>query len=296
MTTEPTTPTRVTPALLRDWPLPPPGDEKESRGRVLVIGGTSHTPGAVLLAGEAVLRAGAGKLQIATAEPVAPALAVAVPEALVAAVPTAKDGSLKDDEADALVDRAEATDAVLIGSGFSDVEATLRLLKAVVPRLRGPLVLDAVASAYLGAGGGDVHHLPGGCVLSANPSEVAQTLDVPVDAVESDPVGAATRLAARSGAVVLCGGRTKTIATPHGRVWSADVGGPGLGISGSGDVQAGIVAGLLGRGVEPDQAAVWGAYLHGRAGDVLAERIGTVGFLARDVAAEVPSLLDALAP
>src|SRR5690348_6120518 len=167
---------RVTPALLRQWPLPEPGSDKESRGRVLVVGGTSHTPGAVLLAGEAVLRAGAGKLQVATAEPVAAALAVAVPEALVVGLPTSKEGDLEEHTADPLVELADETDAVLVGSGFSDLQATLRLLRRVVPRLRGPLVLDAVASAYLGADGGDVRHLSGGCVLSANPSEVAMTL------------------------------------------------------------------------------------------------------------------------
>lgn len=295
MTAESHAPTPVTPALLRAWPLPPPGAEKESRGRVLVVGGTSHTPGAVLLAGEAVLRAGAGKLQVATAEAVAAALAVAVPEALVLGLPTSQDGDLEEHTADSVVERADHTDAVLVGSGFSDVRATLRLMHAVVPRLHGPLVLDAVASAYLGADGGEVRHLEGGCVLSANPDEVAQTLGTDVEEVEGDPVAAAALLAERSGAVVLCGGRTKTVADPVGRVWSADVGGPGLGVSGSGDVQAGIIAGLLGRGAEPAQAAVWGAYLHGRSGDALAARVGTVGFLARHIGGEVPALLDELA-
>ncbi|GAB3440608.1 NAD(P)H-hydrate dehydratase [Phycicoccus ginsengisoli] len=285
---------RVTATLLRQWPLPAPGGDKESRGRVLVVGGTASTPGAVLLAGEAVLRAGGGKLQVASAHEVAAALAVAVPEALVHPLPTDAGGSLTPEAADELLELAEGADAVLVGSGFSDVDATLALLHALVPRLEAPLVLDAVASAYLGKGGGDVHHLGHGCVLSANMDEVALTLGVPVEDVNGDPAGAARALASRSGAVVLCGGATKTVAAPDGRVWWTDAGGPGLGVSGSGDVQAGIVAGLLGRGAEPEQAATWGSYLHGRAGDELAERIGTVGFLAREVPAVVPSLLHEL--
>lgn len=285
---------RVTPALLRQWPLPEPGGDKESRGRVLVVGGTASTPGAVLLAGEAVLRSGGGKLQVATAHEVAAALAVAVPEALVHPLPTDAGGSLTQEAADELLELADGADAVLVGSGFSDVDATLSLLHALVPRLEAPLVLDAVASAYLGKGGGDVHQLGHGCVLSANVDEVALTLGVPVEEVGDDPAGAARALAARSGAVVLCGGSTKTVAAPDGRVWWTDAGGPGLGVSGSGDVQAGIVSGLLGRGAEPEQAAAWGAYLHGRAGDALAERVGTVGFLAREVPGVVPSLLHEL--
>jgi ADP-dependent NAD(P)H-hydrate dehydratase len=286
---------RITPSLLRGWPLPPPGGDKESRGRVLVVGGTAHTPGAVLLAGEAVLRAGAGKLQIATAEPVAAALAVAVPEALVVPVKTSRDGNLAASAASQLLDLADSADAVVIGSGFSDAEATVELLHKLVPGLRAPLVLDAVASVYLGDRGGPVDHLDGRCVLSANPSELAQTLGVDEDEVDRDPQAGATALASRSGVVVLCGGRTKTVAAPDGRLWTSETGGPGLGVSGSGDVQAGLVGGLLGRGATPAQAAVWGAQLHGSAGDLLARRVGTVGFLARDIAPCVPALLEELA-
>ena len=286
----------ITPGLLRRWPLPEPGEDKEARGRVLVVGGTAHTPGAVLLAGEAVLRVGAGKLQIATAESVAAAVAVAVPEALVVPVPTSPDGNLEPRSGERLLELAREADAVLIGSGFSDVEATLELMHALVPALDGPLVIDAVASAYLGEGHGDVRHLGGRCVVSANPTEVAKTLAVDESEVVRDPGRGAGRLAAHAGLVVLCGGRTKTVASPDGRLWSSDSGGPGLGVSGSGDVQAGIVAGLLGRGADADQAAVWAAHLHGVAGDELAREVGTVGFLTREIAARVPRLVEDLAP
>src|SRR4051812_48061616 len=77
----------VTPALLRGWPLPPPGEDKHDRGSVLVVGGAARTPGAAMLAGLAALRAGAGKLQLAVAAAVAGPLAVAVPEALVQPLP-----------------------------------------------------------------------------------------------------------------------------------------------------------------------------------------------------------------
>jgi NAD(P)H-hydrate repair Nnr-like enzyme with NAD(P)H-hydrate dehydratase domain len=66
-------------------------------------------------------------------------------------------------------------------------------------------------------------------------------------------------------------------------------------VSGSGDVQAGIVAGMLSRCGDPEQAAVWGAHLHGSAGDRLAKQVGTLGFLAREIAPQVPALVDELA-
>ena len=94
---------------------------------------------------------------------------------------------------------------------------------------------------------------------------------------------------------MLCGGTRKTVVAPDGRCWLVSAGGTGLGVSGSGDVQAGIVAGLLARGADPAQAAVWGAWLHGTAGDRLAVEVGPVGFLARELPARLPGLLAGLA-
>src|SRR5688500_13678560 len=107
--------------LLREWPLPQPDDDdsKEERGRVLVIGGSTQVPGAVLLAGEAALRVGAGKLQLATAASVAPGLALAVPEALVVPLDEDDDGDLRGDAGKVLSERAERAQAVVIGVGMS---------------------------------------------------------------------------------------------------------------------------------------------------------------------------------
>ena len=76
-------PTTVTAAVLRRWPLPRPEGDKEDRGRTVVVGGSDQTPGAAMLAAEAAIRAGAGKLQVATVASLAPYVAIALPEALV---------------------------------------------------------------------------------------------------------------------------------------------------------------------------------------------------------------------
>src|SRR5688500_4874833 len=123
-------PTVVTPVVLRDWRLPEPGDGKEARGHLLVIGGTSSTPGAVQLAGEAALRAGAGKLQIATPGPGAAALAVSVPEALVVVLPENARGSIDIAAAETLASYASGPDALLVGSGFVDPGDSDGLLSA----------------------------------------------------------------------------------------------------------------------------------------------------------------------
>jgi ADP-dependent NAD(P)H-hydrate dehydratase len=125
-------------------------------------------------------------------------------------------------------------------------------------------------------------------VLTPNPMELAHTLHVDEDRVDENPADATLDLAGRAKAVVGLGGVTSWVATPDGRLWRDDSGAAGLGVSGSGDVRAGITGGLLARGADPAQAAVWAAYLHGRCGERLSSSVGRLGFLARELPPEIP--------
>ena len=286
-----TEPTLVTAEILRSWPLPDPAGGKNVRGSILVIGGSVETLGAVVLAAEAALRAGAGKLQVATVASMAPYAAQSLPEARVRGLPETSEGALGPAAADAVRDLAESADAVIIGPGMADTEATQAFGERLFPHLSGPLALDALGLASVTADEKCLHHLDGRVVLTPNPTEMAISLHVDDDAVVDDPAGAALELARRARGAVVLGGVTSWIATPDGDLWRDDSGGAGLGVSGSGDVQAGIVGGLLARGAEPAQAAVWATYLHGRAGERLASSVGRLGFLARELAPEIPRAL-----
>ena len=289
-------PVLVTPEVLRNWPLPEPSGGKNARGSILVIGGSTETLGAVLLAAVAAMRAGAGKLQVATVASMAPHVATALPEALVRALPQTDGGAIAPEAADTVRDLAEAADAVLIGPGMADKEATQAFGERLLPHLRGPLALDALGLATVTAEESCVHHLEGRVVLTPNPTEAAYALHVEEDEIDEDPAGSAADLASRTRAVVGLGGATSWIATPDGRLWRDESGNAGLGVSGSGDVRAGITGGLLARGAEPAQAAVWAAWLHGRAGERLASSVGRLGFLARELPGEVPAVLAEVTP
>ncbi len=289
-------PTLVTPEVLRGWQLPEPTGGKNARGSILVIGGSTETLGAVLLAAEAAMRAGAGKLQVATVASLAPFAATVLPEALVRALPETDGGAISADAADVVRDLAESADAVLIGPGMADTEATRAFGEKLLPHLRGPLALDALGLAAVTADAGCVQHLDGRVVLTPNPTEIAYALHVEEDEIADDPAAATLDLAGRATAVVGLGGATSWIATPDGRLWKDESGNAGLGVSGSGDVRAGITGGLLARGADPAQAAVWAAYLHGRAGERLASSVGRLGFLARELPAELPRALAEIVP
>lgn len=289
-----TDPTSVTRDLLRSWRLPKPSGGKEDRGRVLVIGGSAETPGGALLAAEAALRAGAGKLQVATARSVAAAVAVALPEAMVRGLPELPAGAVSPAAAEELLDLVEQADCVLLGPGLADPEASARLVLALTHRLPDRVVVDALALAAVTE---QPEFLRGRrhAVLTPNPGELAHSLGLPAEAVADDPAGCARALAERTNGVVSLGGATSWTAAPDGRLWRDDGGSAGLGVSGSGDVRAGLVAGLLARGCDPAQAAVWGAYVHGAAGERLAGSVGPSGFLARELPGQVPGLLAEIA-
>ena len=285
---------QIDPALLEQYPLPRIEEDagKEDRGRLLVIAGSRELAGAALLAGIAALRAGAGKLQIGTAASLTTALAVAVPEARVIGYPETEEGCIAEDGIEPLVGWAKAAQAVAVGCGMTHGPP----LESLLSRLLGceaeiPLVLDAAVLDCLAPLEARVRAWQGGLILLPHAGEMAKLLDREREEVEADPGSAALEAARRFNAVALVKGRFSFIAAPDGRLFRLEGGGVGLATSGSGDTLAGIVGGLCARGAEPLNACLWGAWLHAEAGRILTERVGRVGFLAREIPDLIPGLL-----
>lgn len=253
---------------LRAWPLPHGGGSKYERGVVLVAGGAASSPGAAMLAGEAALRVGAGRLTLAVEASVAAQVAVALPECA-----TLELGGAHDEYG--------RVDAALIGPGLDESSNTRELVDALVPQLdeHAGVVLDAFGLGVL-PDSTVASDLAGRLILTPNRQEAELLLGRELDD-ELDGLG---EIADRYGAAVTSFG---AIAAPGGRRWRVELHSDHLGTSGSGDVLAGAITGLLARGATPEQAAVWGTYLHHRAGQVA----GALGFLARDLVAALPTAL-----
>jgi hydroxyethylthiazole kinase-like uncharacterized protein yjeF len=284
---------------LRDWPLPAPGGDKYSRGSVLVVGGARATPGAALLAGTAALRAGAGKLTLAVAESVAVQAGVALPECGAIGLPENSSGSVTAGGLDRIASYLDHSDAILVGPGLDDPDLAEELLRALLerePTEGGPdgeggpaVVLDAFALGALVTLEDKLEPWRGRLILTPNPTEAAILLGRELGDLEADVAAVARRF----DAVVSCQG---LIACPPGtgdgpELWKITTGYGGLGTSGSGDVLAGAIAGLRARGTSSSQAACWGTHLHAAAADRLASRLGPLGFLARELADELPALM-----
>ena len=292
----------LTAATLRDWPLPMPdaNGDKETRGHVLVLGGSREMPGAVILAATAALRAGAGKLTIATGQSVAQLVALAIPEARVIGLRETPEGGFTPDAAAELDLVADKVSAVLIGPGMQDEAATAVLVRALLVRLNGTaVVLDACAMGIVLNPGMQGPAAPfrfgSPVVLTPHAGEMAHLTGASKDEIGEDAEQACTDAASQWNAVVALKGATTIIGTPDGQRWRHDGGNIGLASSGSGDVLAGIIAGLAARGASLAQATCWGVALHALAGERLAARMGLLGYLARELPDELPALLEHLA-
>lgn len=287
--------TLVTPSLLREWPLPAPGADKYSRGSVLVVGGARATPGAALLAGTAALRAGAGKLTLAVAGSVAVQLGVALPECGSIGLPETAGGSVKP-ELERIHSSLDQADTLLVGPGLDDLDLAGELLAALLEREAGSdhgggaVVLDAYALGALVHLEDQLDPWRGRLILTPNPTEAGILLGRDTDDLEKD----LAEISERFDAVVSCQG---LITQPSGLnpgepgLWKITTGYGGLGTSGSGDVLAGAISGVRARGTSSAQAACWGTHLHAAAADRLASRLGPLGFLARELADELPALM-----
>lgn len=282
---------RVDADALRRWPLPRPEGDKRARGDVVVIGGSLRSPGAVRLAGEAALRAGAGRLTIVLSSVIAVDVATSLPECGVVPLTSTRAGGVLGRSVALAANDLAATDAVLVGPGLDDLGETCALLDALPAHLGDDVsvVLDAYALGALALRPSLADAYAGRLVLTPNRIEAAALLGRELGDSE-DPTA---EIAARFQAVVSCFG---TVADADGKNWTVEAGNSGLGTSGSGDVLAGTITGLSARGATPEQAATWGTWAHGTAGEALADRIGPIGFLASELLPEIPRALALPAP
>lgn len=286
--------TPITPLLLRAEKLPDHegAGSKEARGRVLVVGGSLEVPGAALLAAVAALRAGAGKLQVATCRSVAPTMGLVLPEAMVLGLEESAAGGFAPASFARVVKAAGQVGAVVLGPGMMDPEATRALVAAVLAGVdEVPMVLDAGALDGLGERPELVRRHAGRIVVTPHTGEMARLLGLPRDEIEADKLSHARQVAARLQCIVVMKGACTEVVSPQGASFVFDGGTIGLATSGSGDTLAGVIGGLLARGAAPLRAAMWGVYLHGEAGARLVRRHGGIGFLARELLDEVPGVM-----
>jgi len=281
--------------MVRDWmPTYSRDAHKGTRGKVLVAAGSRGMTGAGALAGAAALRVGAGLVTVAAPQGSQPVMASIRPEFMTLAVPESAEGGFSLAAVEPFLERATRCDALAVGPGLGTAAETQSFTRAVVAGATAPLVLDADAIKAFAGRAELLADCPVPLVLTPHPGEMAHLLGISVEAVQADRLAAVRQAAEETKAVVLLKGAYTLIAEPGGEVFINPTGSRVLGTGGSGDVLTGIIAGLLAQGLGAPEAAAAGAFLHGLAGDRLAERFGEDGILASEISSELPAAQKAL--
>jgi len=287
----------LTPRWVADHlPSRPARAHKGDFGRLLVVAGSTEYPGAAVLTALGAMRAGAGMVRVAVAESVAGWLAGAVPELTWMVLDEEAPGLIAPSGWRRLTTEASDHDAVVIGPGLGRQPAIQRRARNLVASLRVPGVVDADGLNALADGGKWWTSVRAPLVLTPHPGEFGSLVGEEPPATDDDAARASAALdaALRWQQVVVLKGANTVVAGPEGDLLRSDVSSPALATAGTGDVLAGMVGGFLAGGLPPIEAAGVGVAVHGAAGLLAEERLGTAGVMARDVATLVPEAMDAL--
>ena len=278
-------------------PTRPVTAHKGSFGRVLVVAGSSRYVGAAYLSATAAARAGAGLVTLALPASIHPIVAAKATECTFLPLPD-EVGHLTPDALGPIKQALPRYRALLVGCGLGDDPKTYEFVRELVDELHRaadspPLVLDADGiNALVDMKLEDT--LPQHTILTPHAGELGRLLGQPAAAVDAERLRLAPQCAADWGAVVLAKGAPSIAAAPDGTTYINPHRNPALATAGTGDVLAGIIAGLLAQADSPQEAAVAGAFIHGETGERVRSRLGASGLLASDLLGEIPLVMKAL--
>ncbi len=303
--------------LLPERPL---DSHKGTFGAALIAAGSVNYTGAVILAGEAAYRSGAGLVQLAIPASIHATVAGQLPEATWVLLPHST-GVISSSAAEVLAKNFERVTALLIGPGLGTEDTTKEFIenlltgKAAVKKSTAhigfvhadeeknaeengslpPLVVDADGLRLLAQIKDWQHKLPAPAILTPHPGEMSALTGLSKEEIQEDRQAIAGKYAKEWGHAVVLKGAFTVVASPDGRVTAIPVASPALARAGMGDVLAGILVGLRAQGLDAYDAAVAGAWIHAQAGLYAADDLGTTAsVMATDVLNSVSDVLSDL--
>lgn len=267
---------------------------KYSVGKVFVLAGSRKFTGAPFMCAQAAMRTGAGAVILGTPKSVQPLLARRFTEVMMTPLDETPDGAVALSARDAIRERVEWADVVIVGPGLSRGPETQRLLLQLIPEIKKPLVLDADALFMVAADPGVLARRKRPAIITPHTGELSAIMGSPSSHVEVFRVET-SRMAAKSLRSIVCLKGSPTVtANPEGEAFLNPTGNPGMATIGSGDVLTGIIGSLVGQGVSLCDAAWAGVFIHGLAGDLAAQSLGQRSVMALDILEHVPDALKAL--
>jgi NAD(P)H-hydrate epimerase len=276
-------------------PSRPPDSNKGTFGKALVAAGSINYSGAAYLACSGAMRAGAGLVTLATAENLQPVLAAKLTETTYLPLPESRPGIISAEAAQIIAESCQQYDALLIGCGLGQDAGTVEFVKALIgqPELP-PMILDADGLNAIAGMPEWWNKLKDDTVLTPHPGEMSRLSGLSISEIQLDRINITQRFATEWRKTVVLKGAYSVIASADGRCRVSPYANAGLASAGTGDVLAGIIAGLSAQGLAPFDAASLGVYLHGEAGETVREKLGDTGMIASDLLTALPAVIKQL--
>ena len=251
---------------------------------MLIIAGSPSMLGACALSASAAMRSGAGLVTVAVPRGLNLTIQKKIPNYIMT-MPLAQNraGSFSLKAYDQIMKIWDRFDALAIGPGLGRELSTQRMARELIVQCPKPLVIDADALFALAGHTQLLLKTKGTRVLTPHAGEMARLVDRSVRAIEASRAKTARDFACRYNGVLLLKGHQTVVVSPQGKMYINRTGNAGMATAGSGDVLTGMIAAFLGQGLSPFNAAKYGAYYHGRAGDLAAKAGGKSGMVAQDI-------------
>jgi len=270
----------------------PRDGHKGTFGTVVVLAGSQGYTGAAYLTSMGAARSGAGIVRLMVAQSIYPILAEKCTEVVVGPIPEISPGVLGHAALSAVLRGFTGAASGIAGPGIGRDTSTRRLIEDLLPKVTVPLVLDADALNLLAEDRSILPKLSPDIVLTPHPAEFGRLANMDTGAVQKDRRGIASRFAKTWNKVVVLKGAGTVIAAPDGRITLNPIATPALASGGTGDVLAGLIAGLMAQKLPAFEAAVTGVHIHSLAGMDLEASVGQAGVLASDLLPQIPRVME----
>ncbi|NLJ77977.1 MAG: NAD(P)H-hydrate dehydratase [Tissierellia bacterium] len=269
---------------------------KGSFGRVGIVAGSRGMVGASYLSTMAALRTGSGLVYSIVPRGIEDILSIKLVEAIIKSVEDGGRGHFTMDSYEELRDIFRDMDVLAIGPGMGVDEDRVELVGRLLMDYEGPIVLDADGINCLSKGNisSILANRDGKTVITPHLGELSRLLDMDLADIREDLVGHVRNIAQKHDIIVVVKGANTMVADGDGRLYTNTTGNPGMATAGSGDVLTGMIASLIGQGMEPYEAAISGVYCHGLAGDLAEEDKGQYGMISRDILENIPYTMEIL--
>ena len=271
------------------------GSSKGDYGHIFILAGSQRYSGAAVLCAEAAMRSGAGLVTLGIPKSINNAvIKIKLKEVITLPLPETKAGTLNSNGYKVIEEFIRKIDVLVIGPGLSQNKSTQGLARKVVRNVNKPMVIDADGLNALAGHLEDLGRQKAEdrrLILTPHPGEMSRLLGVNVDEIQKNRKGIAKKIVNDYACVLVLKGHNTIVAERRHKLYINKTGNPGMSSAGSGDVLTGMIAAFLGQGLDNFNAAKYGVYLHGLAGDLAAKEKTQISLIASDIIAKIPEAI-----